>query len=367
MAKAKRLLIGSHRSSSGKSATVLGLALNLQAQGFTVAYGKPLGTFTTQTLPDFAEPMEADVVFITQTLGLTKDLICPTLVNLDKNSVQQRLLGVDRRNYGAELQCYLSYTNADLVLVEAPANTAEGALFGLSLRQMAEALDAPILLVARYQSLLVVDHILIAKKRLGDRLIGAVINDIPQDQYADALRLIPPYLKAEGIPVLAILPENRILRSVSVAELVNLLEATVLLCPDYINLAEVMIEDLKIGAMDVNSALLFFRQSHNKAVVTGSSRVDLQLAALETSTNCLFLTGTPYVSEEVKHRAQELGVPVVAVNKDTLTTVGIIESSLGHVRLQEGIKVDIIRLMMREYFDFELLKQILDLPPKHSA
>ncbi len=367
MAKAKQLIIGSHRSSSGKSATVLGIALNLQAQGLRIAYGKPLGTFTTLTLPDSAEPLEADVAFITQTLGLSKELICPTLVNLDKTSVQKRLLGEDQRNYGAELQSYLSYTNADMVLVEAPANTAEGALFGLSLRQMSEALDAPILLVARYQSLLVVDHILIAKKRLGDRLIGTVINDIPQDEYDDAVRLIPPYLKAEGIPVFAILPENRILRSVSVSELVHLLEASVMICPEYINLAEVMIEDLKIGAMDVNSALLFFRQAHNKAVVTGSNRVDLQLAALETSTNCLFLTGTPYVSEEVKHRAQELGVPVVAVNKDTLTTVGIIESSLGHVRLQEGIKVDIIRLMMQEYFNFDLLRQILGLQPKHSA
>jgi hypothetical protein len=84
VAKAKQLLVGSHRSSSGKSATILGIALNLQAQGFTIAYGKPLGTFTSQTLPDFAEPLEADVAFITQTLGLTKELICPTLVNLDK-------------------------------------------------------------------------------------------------------------------------------------------------------------------------------------------------------------------------------------------------------------------------------------------
>jgi BioD-like phosphotransacetylase family protein len=362
VAQGKRLLIGSHRSSSGKSATILGIALQLQKQGFTIGYGKPLGTFTTAHLPDSAPSLEADVAFITDTLQMPPQLICPTLVNLDKNSVQQRLKGIDQQDYTNQLKSY-HHNQSDLLLIEAPANTAEGALFGLSLRQMAEALDSPIVLVARYQSLLVVDHVLIAKKRLGAHLIGTVINDIPKHEYDDATQLLPHFLAEQGVPVLAMMPENLILRSVSVAELVNQLEAVVLLQPEYINLAQVMIEDLKIGAMDVNSARLFFRQSHNKAVITGSNRVDLQLAALETSTNCLFLTGTPFVSEEVRDRAMELGVPIISVNKDTLTTVGTIEGCLGHVRLQEGIKVEVIRQMMQHYFNFDLLLQLLDLSP----
>lgn len=363
MAQGKHLLIGSHRSSSGKSATILGIALNLKAQGYKIGYGKPLGTFTSPNLPESAPSLEADVTFITETLELSPDLIYPTLINLDRYSVQKRLEGLDQTDYNHQLSTYQNHS-ADLLLIEAPANTAEGALFGLSLREIAEALSAPILLVARYQSLLVVDHILIAKKRLGDRLIGAVINDIPTDQYAEASTLLPPYLTKAGVPVLATLPENLILRSVSVAELVNQLKATVLLQPDYISLKDVMIEDLKIGAMDVNSARLFFRQSRNKAVITGSNRIDLQLAALESSTNCLFLTGTPQISNEVRDRASELGVPVVSVNKDTLTTVGIIESSLGHVRLQEGVKVAVISQMMQENFNFPLLLELLQFQSK---
>jgi BioD-like phosphotransacetylase family protein len=336
----------------------LGIALNLKAQGYKVGYGKPLGTFVSQNLPESAPALEADVAFITETLALSPDLIYPTLVNLDRHSVQKRLEGQDETNYTAQLSAYKNH-NADLLLIEAPANTAEGALFGLSLREMAESLSAPILLVARYQSLLVVDHILIAKKRLGDRLIGAVINDIPAGQYQEAWKLLPPYLAKAGVPVLAMMPENLILRSVSVAELVKQLGATVLWQPDYISLKDVMIEDLKIGAMDVNSARIFFRQTRNKAVITGSNRIDLQLAALESSTNCLFLTGAPQIGHEVKDRAIELGVPIVSVSQDTLTTVGIIESSLGHVRLQEGVKVEVIAQMMRENFQFPLLLDLL--------
>jgi BioD-like phosphotransacetylase family protein len=125
-----------------------------------------------------------------------------------------------------------------------------------------------------------------------------------------------------------------------------------------------MIEELKIGAMNVNSAQIFFRKSFNKAVVTASDRVDIQLAALETSTNCLVLTGAPIVSPETLQRASELEVPILGVHTDTLTTVGIIENSLGRVRLHEGIKVKCIQEMMDQHFNFDRLLDLLQIEPK---
>jgi uncharacterized protein len=250
-----------------------------------------------------------------------------------------------------------------LVLVEAPANTAEGALFGLTLQAMSETLDSPFLLLVRYGSLLIADHILVSKQRFGDRLFGVVINDIPESEYDSAKELLTPYLESQGIPVLAMMPENRILRSVSVAQLVEHLGATILYESEHTNLADLMVEELKIGAMNVNSAQIFFRKSFNKAVVTGSDRVDIQLAALETSTNCLILTGPPAISAETLQRASELEVPILSVNTDTLTTVGIIENSLGRVRLHEGIKVQCIQEMMEKHFDFDRLLSMLGISP----
>jgi uncharacterized protein len=361
--KAKHLLIGSTRAGSGKSSTVLGLAKHLQERGIQIGYGKPLGTFITKDLPESVQTLEADVAFITQTLNLPQSNSRPTLLNLDKPTILNRLLGKDTQDYRASLSKYKENPESELVLVEAPANTAEGALFGLSLHEMADLLEAPILLVMRFGSLLVIDHVLAAKFRLGDRLLGVVINGIPDDQREDAIDIMQPYLESLGIPVLAMMPENRILRSVSVSELVEQLNAKVLCHPENINFDNVMVEELKIGAMDVNSAQIFFRKSYNKAVITGSNRIDLQLAALETSTNCLILTGPALLSGDVAHRANELGVPILSVSKDTLTTVEIIESCLGQVRLHEGVKVDSICAMMREYFQFDRLLSILGLEP----
>ncbi|NMF60331.1 phosphotransacetylase family protein [Pseudanabaena yagii] len=367
MPQAKHLLIGSTRAGSGKSATILGLTYHLQAKGYKVGYGKPIGTFTTKELPESAEHSEADVDFIQKTLNLPSSLLRPTLLNLDRAALQRRLSGEDKADYSTKLEEYKKIIEGDLVLLEAPANTAEGTIFGLSLEQMANNLDAPILLVMRFGSLLVVDHILMAKNRFGDRLLGVVINDIPDDQYETAIEILHPYLEEQGIPVFALMPENRTLRSVSVSELIDQLGATILSCPENIDLSKVMVEELKIGAMDVNSAQSYFRKSYNKAVITGSSRIDLQFAALETSTNCLILTGRPYISDDVAHKAMELGVPVLSVSKDTLSTVSIIESCLGQVRLHEGIKVTSICEMMGKHFNFERFLKLMKIKALATA
>lgn len=361
MPQAKHLLVGSTRSGSGKSAAILGLTYHLQAKGYKIGYGKPIGTFTTKELPESAERIEADVEFIKQTLNLPPSLLRPTLLNLDRSALQRRLSGEDKADYSTSLEEYKKIIEGDLVLLEAPANTAEGAIFGLSLQEMADHLDAPILLVMRFGSLLVVDHILIAKQRFGDRLLGVIINDIPEEQYETALEILHPYLEKQGIPVFALMPANRTLRSVSVSEIIEQLGARILCSPENVDLGKVMVEELKIGAMDVNSAQSYFRKSYNKAVITGSSRIDLQFAALETSTNCLILTGRPFISDDVAHKAKELGVPVLAVSKDTLSTVSIIEGCLGQVRLHEGVKVTSICEMMTQYFNFDRFLKLMDI------
>jgi uncharacterized protein len=90
------------------------------------------------------------------------------------------------------------------------------------------------------------------------------------------------------MPVLGVMPRSPLLRSVTVEELARRLQAQVLCCHDRLDL---LVETLSIGAMNVNSAMEFFRRRRNMAVVTGADRTDIQLAALEASTQCLILTG----------------------------------------------------------------------------
>ncbi|MBD2195090.1 MULTISPECIES: phosphotransacetylase family protein [Calothrix] len=355
---AKYLLIGSTETYSGKSATVLGLSHQLKQTGLDISYGKPLGTTFNVSVGNV---FEEDVQFIAHSLNLSENRVTPTMLALDEVTVQKRLLGEDKTDYQQSLiQQYLPVSRGDLVLLEGPGDLEEGKLFNLSLPQVAEVLDASVLLVARYKSLLSVEPLLSAKQRIGDRLIGVVINDIPNDKLESARNVLRPFLEQQGIPVLAMLPKSDLLRSVSVGELVKQLKAEVLCRSDRLDL---MVESLAIGAMNVNSAVKYFRKRRNMAVVTGGDRVEIQQAALETSTQCLILTGQLPPPAFILNRAEELEIPILSVDLDTLTTVEIVDRTFGQVRVHEPIKVEYIRQLMSEHFDLERLLSKLGLSP----
>ena len=61
-----------------------------------------------------------------------------------------------------------------------------------------------------------------------------------------------------------------------------------------------LIENFSIGAMNVEQALTYFRRIPRKAVITGGDRADIQLAALETDTVALVLTGNLFPAPVVQ-------------------------------------------------------------------
>lgn len=344
---AKYLLVASTEGYSGKSGTILGLGTLLQKQGLKIGYGKPLGTaITTKS----TELVEEDVNFIASHLDLTPDLVRSPLLYLDQPTITKALQGQSIPDYTQVLQDYFADTTADVILLEGGATLAEGSLFNLSVSQMAEITDAAIILVARYHSLLLTDSLLTAKQFLGDRLVGVLINDVPLTQLENCQTLIKPFLEQQKIKVFGIIPQDRLLRSVSVREISQRLQAKVLCRSDRLDL---MVESLTIGAMNVNSALEYFRQGINMAVVTGGDRTDLQLAALETSTQCLILTGHVPPQPLILSRAEDLEIPILVVDFDTLTTVEIVDQAFGVVRLQEPIKVQKFQELIAEHFDLK--------------
>jgi BioD-like phosphotransacetylase family protein len=354
MAKsAKYLIVGSTEAYSGKSATILGIIHQLLAKGLDIAYGKPLGTTFSVKQP---QGSEEDVHFLTEVFDLPENRVRSPLLSLDEATIQKRLQGEDATDYRHSLQQYLQQPSGDLVLLEGPGTLSEGLLFDLSLLQVAKVLEAAVLVVARFNSVSLADSLLSAKQHLGKHLIGVLINDIPASEMETIDAVVRPFLEQQGIPVLGMLPRSALLRSVSVQELVNQLEAEVLCRPDRLDL---MVESLTIGAMNVSSALEYFRKGNNMAVVTGGDRTEIQLAALETSTQCLILTGHLPPQPFILSRAEDLEIPVLSVDLDTLATVEIIDNAFGNVRVHEPIKVQYINKLMSQHFDIDrLLKQL---------
>ena len=373
------LLVGSCEPFSGKSALVLGLARHLINKGTQIRFGKPLGTSdeaerqaagpdadpSSSTSADAAAPgelvLDADVRFVGDILGLSPDQLLPSLHLSDPSTARIKLLSgdLDAGLVLAQLQDQLASGNNQITLLETAGSFSEGLLYGLSLPQLAHQLQAPVVLVHPWIDARSVDPLLEAYGQLGSLLAGVVLNGVAPEAVSGLLEAEVPALERLGIPVLGVMPRSPLLRSVTVEELARRLQARVLCCRERLDL---LVETLSIGAMNVNSAMEFFRRRRNMAVVTGADRTDIQLAALEASTQCLILTGAGEPLPQLISRAEELDVPLLKVDHDTLTTVEVIERTFGHVRLNEAVKATYAFRLVEEHCQFDRLDARLRLP-----
>jgi len=349
------LLVGSCEAFGGKSAVVLGLLRQLVTAGVAVHYGKPLAT----SLENVASPalIDDDVHFVGTMLQLPSQRLLPSLHQLAAQTARELLLQGQLAAVSEDVLTRLrqqlqALDQQSLVLLEGAGDLSEGSLYGLSLPQLARSLGAPVVLVHAWSDARSIEPLLAARTQLGELLAGVVLNAVPPDGVGAIRAEIVPALERLGISVFGVLPRSPLLRSVTVDELVGRLEARVLCCHDRLDL---LVETLSIGAMNVNAAMEFFRQRRNMAVVTGADRTDIQLAALEASTQCLILTGVGEPLPQLINRAEELEVPLLKVEHDTLTTVEVIERAFGHVRLHEEVKATYAIRLVQEHCDFTRL------------
>ncbi len=362
----KTLMIGSCESFSGKSALVLGIARQLRDLNVPVRFGKPLATSLELDVlkqKSLVPLIDDDVRFIGERLGLTKEYLIPSVDFLASKTAEKRLIeSFLEPGEGFEaLKQKLSDSFEGLNILETAGSIHEGSLYGLSLTQLAREFNSKVLLVHLWKDSRSVDSLLAAKYELGENLLGVVLNAVTPEDVKVLQENVVPALTKLGVDVFGVMPRSPLLRSVTVEELVRRLKADVICCSDRL---ELMVETLSIGAMSVNSAMEFFRKRRNMAVVTGADRTDIQLAALEASTQCLILTGAGEPLPQLINRAEELDVPLLKVEADTLSTVEIIEQAFGHVRLHEEVKASYAFRLVEEHCDLERLFSFFGICPK---
>jgi BioD-like phosphotransacetylase family protein len=352
------LYIASTEAFAGKTSLSIALGKHLKREGLTVGYIKPL---TTRVRQVGDQQVSHDAEFICAELELDQTLedIAPVALTTDVIEAEIRSPQIAGFYRGKLVAAYERVsTDRDVVILEGVGLPLEGSLLDLAAPQVIELFDARVLVTVRYNDTLSVDVASGLRTFYHDRLVGIVLNAVPRSQTRFVQQVATPVLEDHEIPVLAVLPEERLLSSVSVKELIVQLNGECLCCDDH---TDELVEYLTVGAMTAGSALEYFRRQPNKAVITGGDRHDVQLAALETSTRCLILTGNQRPSTVVLNRACELKVPIVVVESDTLTTVRMIEPIFGKTFLRQPRKSAHFSTMFEERFDFRRFYEKLGL------
>jgi BioD-like phosphotransacetylase family protein len=347
------ILIASSTGYAGRTFIALGLALKLSEMGYKVGLMKPFGTVPVTSGNSV---YDADALFFRETLALSEPLetISPFVMSYEEQTRLYDGTGSDAKKMVHA--AFRSIKKKDFILLCGANDLMEGALLGLDVLSLSEDLKAQVLMVESWRGDVSADALFGAKALLGKRYAGAVINKVPEAMMDHVKTTVKPFLGKKGIPVHGVVPKDKFLESVTVRQLNEILHGKVLCCEDRL---DEFVENFMIGAMDVDSALNYFRRTPNKAVITGAHRSDIQLAALETSTKCIILTGGFQTNEVVLGKARARGIPILSVTADTFSAINNIELRMGKSTIREKRKIERVKELITSGFDmFGFLKKM---------
>lgn len=343
------LYITSVEQFSGKTATCLALGRRFQAEGLRVGYLKPV---SLQPFRIGERVADEDATFVKKVLGLKPDPwdLSPVVISHD---FLQAHLGEDAAPDLMD-QVRAAYetisSGQDVMLLEGGSTLRDGYSVGLPTPGVAEALHSRVMVIVCYHDeVRLLDDVLASKARIGDALLGILVNRVSPEGREFITATATPHLQKIGVPIFGVLPETSALSALTVGELVDTLQAEIL--TRYHNMAD-LVETFTIGAMTQEAALSRFRKQPHKAVITGGDRADILLAALETSTACLILTGNLRPSPLVIRQAEEFGVSVLLVHANTMETIERIEAVYGKSRLGQEEKLHQFEDLMEKHFDY---------------
>lgn len=324
----RSLYLGSVTERSGKSMVTLGLALNYPGK---VGYFKP---FKEMLLSDSEKLVDQDAFLMKKALKLACDeeRLSPFVYDVLRPMKVKAIADAFDLVKG----------DSELMLVEGTRDITSGFLQDVSGMAIAEALRADIVLVSSATPS-ALDRIALLVQLMRSyevRFKGVVLNmcDSPHPKAV---------LEDKGIKVLGVLPEAPALKRFTVREVVDAMSAEVIVEDGLGN----VVEDVMVGAMTPETAIKYLRRVARKALITGGDRADIQLAALETDTSCLVLTGGMYPAKQVVAKAYEKGVPILLTQYDTLETSEMIDHLIARIDPEDAKKIECIKRLVKESVD----------------
>ncbi|MBF0524007.1 MAG: phosphotransacetylase family protein [Deltaproteobacteria bacterium] len=350
------IFIGSTIEDAGKDILTLGLGKRFKDDGYRLSFFKPVGIHPVK-VQEVLTDQDAWTIYRFLELDQPLESLCPVVVTHDLlTRVLQGETGAFKDNILATYKALQK--DRDILMMTAGGSIYSGGLLGTQSIGMINEYGVKVIIIDRYTNEFVIDRFLEIKDRLGDNLLGVVINRVNDVCVDEVKGLVIPFLNRRGIEVLGVLPEDPIIRSISVSELNSILGGTVLTCQERLHQ---LVENFIIGGMQVDHARKYMNKIKNAGVIVGGDRTDILAMAIEMKAQCLILTGSLYPNEMIMTSAEQKGVPIILTRDDTYTVARRVDNFSSRLQLREKEKVDRGLWLVGKHFDFDLFYRLVGL------
>jgi uncharacterized protein len=333
------LYVTADTENAGKTLVCAGLGKNWIDNGKKVGYLKPIySDYQSGNLSD-----DKDIVFMQKILNLqdTPQLINPIIgvQSESSNLIKQSLTAVA--------------SDKEVVLVE-----------GLPLSKsslLIESLDAKVLIVHDYSTPL--SNSLGEYKKLGSRLIGIIINKVPKTQLSQKKGQYSSELEKSGINLLGLLPEDRLLMSMSINDLAEAVQGKILNNPEK---GGEIIENVMLGSSTFDRGPAYYNRKENKAVILWGERpgfrkaavASLQSAAIQTSVKCIVIGNNGAPIPAVVQKAEEKQVPLISTAGEVKSLITLIENRFKTLKFNQEQKISRLLEIVSQNLSPQLLQNV---------
>ncbi len=337
------LYVVSAEGAVGKTMICAGIGRHFLDEGKKVGFLKPI---ISDKRPEGGN--DSDAAFMKQVLALPEpaDSLCPVISS--KEAPTDKI----KEAYARVSQ------GKDVVIIEGTCGQSPDDNLSKASYQIAEALNARVIIVEGYANQSPTVKSINTYKGFGENLLGLVLNKVPGSQLMRVCEEITSTFSESELPILGVLPEDRSLLSLTIGELADYVQGEIL------NNAEKsaeLVDNFMVETMYVDSGLEYFGRKTDKAVVVRDNRPDAQLAALETPTKCIIISGTTPPIYSVRYRAEHKGTPIILTESNPDSIIQSIENALDKGRFNQEKKLPKLSEIMEQHLSFPAIYKGLGL------
>ena len=334
----KLLYVTSDRPGVGKTITAMALLSALMEDGQRVGYFKP---FCRDPKSDEDVSFARDVA----AQGDGGSVLDPLELTLEDLAEATPTTALEL----AKAVVDTAAANCDILIIEGPSLSVEDADLSAHSVHVAKGLGAKALVVVGCTPLLSGEELCGIVGAFGDGLLGTVLNSATCHRVHEIQQMLQRQ-EATAAKPLGVVPEDRLMLSISLSQLAERLEGRWVWGQEK---GDNLVENFLIGGNLMDSGDTYFNRGPANAVIVRGDRPDIQMAALNSPTEGLILTGGHQPVEYVYHEVEQLDVPLIVAPGKTAETVEALGIALDGAHPYHPRKVTRFRELLSRHCDLK--------------
>ena len=360
----KRIFIAATRMNDGKTTTSLGLYSALNDGEKKIGYIKPVG----QRFVDVnGEKIDEDSFLLTETFNVSVPIQAMSPIVVDKDFTKNYLDDsasiypkiVNRLCRSFDRAAY----EKDYIIIEGTGHAGVGSVFDLSNAEVANILNAKVIIVASGGIGRPIDEIALNQalfEKAGADIIGVIINKVQSDKLDFIKHYCGQALEKMNLKLLGVIPENAKLSEPSLSQIIHEIRGECLNTTN--NIQSKKIKKVVIGAKTGLSTIDDIEEG--TLIITSGDREDIIQPCIKSNKasmlSGIILTNAITPNDATLEDIQTSEIPFILSNDSSYSVISRMNKMNIKTQPHDVDKISIIKEILKSNIDLKEIEEAFD-------